>query len=159
MDYSGHPQDAPTMSGPCCDITTDDPFVTGRISGAPLVPRSGAKARMDLAVLSRALLRRGGLQLSLVPLLSVLLLARVCTARAFLRVVCPADVFNTEFLSPAVVQGQCAPGPTGAVFGGEPPGGVLAAAPVVVATPATAMNQLGTVYATKRRRRNGKRYV
>lgn len=71
-------------------------------------------------------------------------------------------MFNTEFLSPTVVQGQCAPGQTGAavVFGGEPPGGVLAAAaPVVVATPAAAMNQLGTVYATKRRRRNGKRYV
>lgn len=69
---------------------------------------------------------------------------------------------NTEFLGAAVVQGgQCAPGQTGAVvFGGEPPGGVLATAPaVVVATPATAMNQLGTVYATKRRRRNGKRYV
>lgn len=77
---------------------------------------------------------------------------------------------NTEFLSPAsVVQGQCGPVPTGAVvFGGEAPagggggcggGGVLAAAPVsVVATSVAAMNQLGTVYATKRRRRNGKRY-
>ncbi|RZB40597.1 hypothetical protein BDFB_010178 [Asbolus verrucosus] len=43
-------------------------------------------------------------------------------------------------------------------FGGEP-AGVLAPAPVAVAAPPNAMNQLGTVYATKRRRRNGKRYV
>lgn len=68
---------------------------------------------------------------------------------------------NTEFLNHAVVQGQCVPGPTGAVFGGEPPSGVLTAAPnttaVVVTTSVPAMNQLGTVYATKRRRRNGKR--
>lgn len=85
----------------------------------------------------------------------------LCTVRPLLfRVETAAvDVSNTEFLSPAVVQGQCAPGPTGAVFGGEPPGGVLATAPVVVATSVAAMNQLGTVYATKRRRRNGKRYV
>lgn len=84
----------------------------------------------------------------------------MCPARACFSVLSPpVDVSNTEFLSPAVVQGQCAPGPTGAEFGGEPPGGVLATAPVVVATSVAAMNQLGTVYATKRRRRNGKRYV
>lgn len=63
---------------------------------------------------------------------------------------------KTEFIG--TVQGQCAPGsiqqPVGSAvtFGGEPTGVLAAAAPVVV------MNQLGTVYATKRRRRNGKRY-
>lgn len=35
MDYSEHPQEAPTTSGPCCDVTSGDPFATGRISGAP----------------------------------------------------------------------------------------------------------------------------
>lgn len=43
-------------------------------------------------------------------------------------------------------------------FGGEPPT-VLATTPIVVAAPTANMNQLGTVYATKRRRRNGKRYL
>lgn len=72
-----------------------------------------------------------------------------------------SDFFGgkTEFLN-ATVQGQCAPGglaSASAAFGGE--GAAVLAAPVVVAAPAVAMNQLGTVYATKRRRRNGKRYV
>lgn len=58
---------------------------------------------------------------------------------------------KTEFLN--TVQGQCAPGilpPTGGTvtFGGE-----------TATVPGTNMNQLGTVYATKRRRRNGKRFV
>lgn len=63
------------------------------------------------------------------------------------------------------MQGQCAPGgftqaigATSVSFGGEST--VLATGHVaVVATPITTtnMNQLGTVYATKRRRRNGKR--
>ncbi|GJQ88186.1 hypothetical protein Trydic_g13180 [Trypoxylus dichotomus] len=68
---------------------------------------------------------------------------------------------KTEFISS--VQGQCAPSSlptpstaTSATFGGEPPG-VLASTPIVVATSSNTMNQLGTVYATKRRRRNGKR--
>lgn len=69
---------------------------------------------------------------------------------------------KTEFISS--VQGQCAPGTlpppasSGVAFAGEPLG-VLQTAPLVVAAPNNAMNQLGTVYATKRRRRNGKRYV
>lgn len=63
---------------------------------------------------------------------------------------------KTEFLS-GTVQGQCAPGAI-VTFGGETTG-VLAPAPVVGTTTAVAMNQLGTVYATKRRRRNGKRLV
>lgn len=130
------------------------------LEGAPsLAKQWGRKCAWTwLTVLLRARLRRGGNRALSRPSIHCCL-ARVWYARVFLRVVCPYDVTNTEFLSPTVVQGQCAPGQTGAVFGGEPPGGVLATAPVVVATPASAMNQLGTVYATKRRRRNGKRYV
>lgn len=44
----------------------------------------------------------------------------------------------------------------GVVFGGET---VAGTAVQVVAATANVMNQLGTVYATKRRRRNGKRLV
>ncbi|KAJ8981780.1 hypothetical protein NQ317_000022 [Molorchus minor] len=66
---------------------------------------------------------------------------------------------ETEFIT-AVQQGQCAPGAGTVPFGGETTG-VLAPAPVVVTAPVApvTMNQLGTVYATKRRRRNGKRWT
>lgn len=73
---------------------------------------------------------------------------------------------KTEFIS--TVQGQCAPGAftqaigaTSVIFGGENTGVLAPGHVAVVATPpsATNMNQLGTVYATKRRRRNGKRLV
>lgn len=66
------------------------------------------------------------------------------------------------------MQGQCVPGAftqaigaTSVPFGGESTGVLAPGHVAVVATPiaTTNMNQLGTVYATKRRRRNGKRLV
>lgn len=80
---------------------------------------------------------------------------------AFPPVCVTGKISKTEFLN--TVQGQCAPGilPSAGVtgaFGGET-SAVLASTTINVAAPGTAMNQLGTVYATKRRRRNGKRFV
>lgn len=69
---------------------------------------------------------------------------------------------KTDFIS--TVQGQCAAGilqqPLPAGFGGEA-GLTTPLTASGIATPSVAvnMNQLGTVYATKRRRRNGKRLV
>lgn len=66
------------------------------------------------------------------------------------------------------MQGQCtleaftqAIGATTVTFRGEGAGRLGPGHVTVVATPipTTNMNQLGTVYATKRRRRNGKRLV
>lgn len=92
-------------------------------------------------------------------------------------------LFKTEYLSgvQVAVSGQCAvqqqetivvvPGAYhphgGGEAGGTVPGVTTATAPAPVASSgvgsaantAAAMNQLGTVYATKRRRRNGKRFV
>lgn len=71
---------------------------------------------------------------------------------------CLIKIVTTEYLQPVTV--QCATGTlvqSGAVaqFGGE-----VVQAPVVTPTANVnnMNNQLGTVYATKRRRRNGKRY-
>lgn len=78
---------------------------------------------------------------------------------------CKSFGTKTEFIS--TVQGQCATGAftqavgaSSLLFGGES-SGILAPGHGVVATTiaTTNMNQLGTVYATKRRRRNGKRLV
>ncbi|EEZ97296.2 hypothetical protein TcasGA2_TC011104 [Tribolium castaneum] len=68
----------------------------------------------------------------------------------------PSATTTTEFtVSTATVQGQCVttlPTP-GSAFGGE---AALGGGGGGGTTTTTVMNQLGTVYATKRRRRNGK---
>ena len=130
-------QDPHPRQQPCCDVTRRPPIAARSWRGAhaPRASRQSPRVRC-----------RGW-----------------CGSTAYsIRVrVCEFDA-NTEFIT--AVPGQCAAGavPTsaGVAFGGgDSSGGVLAPAPVVVAAPPTpAMNQLGTVYATKRRRRNGKRY-